>query len=596
MENFNTEDIVHVDSYTRANGTFVEDYYRRKPGKGIRSIIESDDTNFFQRIKELFPNIDKLNNSEILKDIFSLKMPDMPQIIRENSTKDNYTVYMPEDTSGLFQNNTENYLKRNEMGFIDKAIPSLFKVAEVVKNATVKAGEIVADAARRAGEAAVNTTQNVNSVLSAAPKELILDTVGTAESVLDGASETVLQGSVVINDIVDETIEITKSGILDTLKDALSKIDTDKVTIILSKAVKEFTDIVEKYPELQKAYEKLNSVRINATVYRGLERQNLHTEAMNARNIALISAKDFGHEMQKMMATKFNTIQNIKNAKANYKISTADIGMEVSQNSYSANTHAPKIYREPSLMDIQTPVNAYWSNPYYTDITPLQNNIKVGESNNINYETFFKTYKKNIEYNKFLPEVQKYLGKIGYRNYPVASEYYKIALNNGNNIGTNNYKCKLYELSNEQLINFINQKYNVPEGTNVIIPAENAEIRTEILASSFFWDAIEQNINKIERIPNSLNNFTVEFKNSSNPIDKDLFATLHKAYIYSPYYDLQGNIHLIIVDYYDFAVLNGKGIITLINNNAYIQQELGMLTNYVIIIPMVISPLDKWNI
>ena len=33
-ENFSESDMVHVDSYTRENGTFVNEYWRKKPDKG----------------------------------------------------------------------------------------------------------------------------------------------------------------------------------------------------------------------------------------------------------------------------------------------------------------------------------------------------------------------------------------------------------------------------------------------------------------------------------------------------------------------------------------------------------------------------------
>ncbi len=68
-----------------------------------------------------------------------------------------------------------------------------------------------------------------------------------------------------------------------------------------------------------------------------------------------------------------------------------------------------------------------------------------------------------------------------------------------------------------------------------------------------------------------------------------MYATFHVAEIYDPYYDMYGNLHFVLIDYYDFAKTKGDIISERIINNAYIQQELGMLKNYVIIIPSIMA-------
>ena len=57
-----------------------------------------------------------------------------------------------------------------------------------------------------------------------------------------------------------------------------------------------------------------------------------------------------------------------------------------------------------------------------------------------------------------------------------------------------------------------------------------------------------------------------------------------------------GNLHIFIIDYYDFDLLPTNTILSTINNNAYNQQLLGQLQPYVIIIPLVLSPDDLWKI
>ena len=248
-----------------------------------------------------------------------------------------------------------------------------------------------------------------------------------------------------------------------------------------------------------------------------------------------------------------------------------------------------RTYREPSMLDIMTPANDFWTNPYYTNLEPLQNRINVGDFKGKVYKTKSQIAKEMKGYPHVAPSVQKTLGQIGYNKYPVASEYYKIALNGVKVTGTSNIKCKLYELPNKKLIEFIQQKYKVGGGIDVVIPNKNADIKTEIISSKYFWKTLKENMDKISNSPNSDNSISVIFESSGSPVNADLHATIHKAEIYAPYFDVNGNVHLIIVDYYDFDPWKNLTKFTIPNNNAYIQQELGELTNYVIIIPMIVS-------
>ena len=66
--------------------------------------------------------------------------------------------------------------------------------------------------------------------------------------------------------------------------------------------------------------------------------------------------------------------------------------------------------------------------------------------------------------------------------------------------------------------------------------------------------------------------------------DSDLGALIGEAHVFNPYIDANGDLYFQIPDFYDFEYRMGDDMLTVFNNNAYIQQEKGMLTNYVLLI------------
>ena len=66
--------------------------------------------------------------------------------------------------------------------------------------------------------------------------------------------------------------------------------------------------------------------------------------------------------------------------------------------------------------------------------------------------------------------------------------------------------------------------------------------------------------------------------------------------MYNTHFDEQGNLYTTLVDWYDFNKLPENDIFDRINNNAYEQQNRGNLTNYVLLIPIVLTKTEINNL
>ncbi len=205
------------------------------------------------------------------------------------------------------------------------------------------------------------------------------------------------------------------------------------------------------------------------------------------------------------------------------------------------------------------------------------------------YKTPEQVAKEMKGYRHLGSDIQGHIPKnIDMPVFKYADEYYRIALNGVKNVGETNVTYKLYELPDKELIQFIKQHYNVSENTDVVTPTFESEIRNEIFNSSHFMDSLKIAVDKIG-IKNIPKNTSIEFPKGYTIRDLDLYATFHFAEIYDPYYDSHGNLHFILLDYYDFAKTKSDILSEIIINNAYTQQELGIIKNYVIIIPMILK-------
>lgn len=173
------------------------------------------------------------------------------------------------------------------------------------------------------------------------------------------------------------------------------------------------------------------------------------------------------------------------------------------------------------------------------------------------------------------------------REAPISNEYYRIAVTNGKSIDktdTQNYKFQIKDLEKDsKLYNHIlgmNGNRKIQPDDMLIIPKQNSSLTSCVKYSKPLIDKIKINKNGIlknEFVNKSIHN--VNFYGTP-----DLATTLGTAHIYNPVTDRDGNLNLLVVDWYDFDKKDKITKNNAINNNAYKQQRDGRLTNYALVI------------
>ena len=152
------------------------------------------------------------------------------------------------------------------------------------------------------------------------------------------------------------------------------------------------------------------------------------------------------------------------------------------------------------------------------------------------------------------------------------------------------YSSKVKDIDNSELKSYIKNKYLVNDFTDVVIVQRGSQLFEELITSPEFISFLKDNYLKI------LHN---EFKDNAIQLNfnktKSLNLTIGKSMIYNPKFDKLGNFSSLVVDFYDFdkMIINKNSdlftkLIAPINNNAYIQQQSGKLTNYILIIPILL--------
>ncbi len=111
-------------------------------------------------------------------------------------------------------------------------------------------------------------------------------------------------------------------------------------------------------------------MRINATLYRSLERQKIFDAAKEAKNNALVAAKDFGNEIKQLSSSKFSAIE--KESRTNpitprYSGSLASTPMYISAGNSDLSNYG---YKNPWTENVFMPQTK-------TDLKTLWNTIKV---------------------------------------------------------------------------------------------------------------------------------------------------------------------------------------------------------------------------
>ncbi len=172
-------------------------------------------------------------------------------------------------------------------------------------------------------------------------------------------------------------------------------------------------------------------------------------------------------------------------------------------------------------------------------------------------------------------------------------KYYRISLDidNQKKFDKTNSYVKFGQIEDSNIKDFIQSHYkqqNITDSTNVVIVQYNTSLMNNLINSNEFINAIAKEEDNIRNKIYKNNSFSISFKD-----DLNLALTIGKCNIYNPCFHKDDTFTATLVDYYDFEYLKyapsiKKAILNAINNNAVIQQENGDLTNFVLIIPIIL--------
>ncbi len=197
----------------------------------------------------------------------------------------------------------------------------------------------------------------------------------------------------------------------------------------------------------------------------------------------------------------------------------------------------------------------------------------------------------NMDYSTSSSNLQEYITK----NFNVNSSfmrYYQLSLdfNNKKSFNKDNSYTKVKDLSNSNLKWYIKDKYLVDDKTDVVIVHHGSQLFNEVVSSTEFINFLKDNYLKIQNGELINKPIQLNFHQTLN-----LHLTIGKSIIYSPKFDNKGNFSATLIDYYDFDKIEIPAkssikdkFIAYVNNNAYLQQKSGKLTNFVTIIPIVL--------
>ena len=173
---------------------------------------------------------------------------------------------------------------------------------------------------------------------------------------------------------------------------------------------------------------------------------------------------------------------------------------------------------------------------------------------------------------------------------PLSNEYYRIALTKGESIDKHdiqNTKYQIKDIENENLAKHIlnmkvKRKINLDD--MVVAPKSDSNLTKAVKDSNILKNKIKEN--KKDILNGNLKNKSISDVNFYEK--NDLATVLGQAHIYNPRIDNNGNLHLFVIDWYDFDKLpEATSFIELVNNNAYKQQEEGKLSNYALLIEII---------
>ena len=201
-------------------------------------------------------------------------------------------------------------------------------------------------------------------------------------------------------------------------------------------------------------------------------------------------------------------------------------------------------------------------------------------------EMYTSAVQYRLAKNRFTAEA---VGKI--LDIPLSLSYYRLSLNPKNFIEKDfdNDYTDMMSIENYSLKEHLSRMHKgINDNTMVVKPRQVSPLIRKVKASSCLQGFIVKNQSAIK---------SGKYKNKtlagiSFYGEKDLGTLLGETHVYNAYIDRQGNLHLQIPDYYDFymreVLLNNLSLKEIkdktINNNARIQQLLGLLTDYVLLL------------
>lgn len=181
-------------------------------------------------------------------------------------------------------------------------------------------------------------------------------------------------------------------------------------------------------------------------------------------------------------------------------------------------------------------------------------------------------------------------------------DYYRLSLDYVNESEKNkdNTYTTFGQLNDLGMRAYIKEKYkdcNITDSTPVVIVQMGTPLSEELMNSEFFYNSLNSQLEKIQNGDVNARNFSLSFSSLKN--DPNLVLVLGKCNVYNlKHKNYLNTITGSVVDYYDFSKLGyastlSGAMINAINNNAKIQQDNGMLRNYILIIPFVMFESDS---
>ena len=244
-----------------------------------------------------------------------------------------------------------------------------------------------------------------------------------------------------------------------------------------------------------------------------------------------------------------------------------------------------------------------------TEVSSYMRTCGAKHEGGVNYlseeEKEYVRKKEYLEYLKYMNSLSRLQENIGKADLPFDYfkqdffKYYKLSLdfNNQKEINKDNVYIKFGEIKDDKTKTFIKENCNIPyltDYTDVVIPQFDSSFFNTVMNSDELKNALKEEYEKILKGEYKNKYFDVNFNQT-----KDAHLTLGKAKLYNMRV-VDDYICGTLIDYYDFDKLNIStddkydSLITKIaNNNAYYQQEIGRLHNYLILMPVRFS-LEKF--